>query len=261
MTLDAAKAPVSPNVLILMPVKDAAPHLETYFDRIEKLSWPSGNLSIGLLESDSRDATWDKLQAARGRLERRCRRTTLVKRDFGFRMPEGLPRWAPAYQLTRRSILARARNQLLFRALAGEDWVLWLDVDVVAFPADLIERLLAYELDILHPHCVRVAGGPTFDRNGWRDHGRKFLSDFRGAGRPVRLDSVGGTVLFIRADIHRDGLVFPPFRYGVESPTARPTHEIWGRGEVETEGLGVMAADMGHQSWGLPDLEVIHAPG
>jgi hypothetical protein len=260
MTLDAAKAPVSPNVLLLTPVKDAAGRLEAYFDRIERLTWPADNLSIGLLESDSHDGTWGKLQEARGRLERRFRKTTLVKRDFGFRMPEGVPRWAPAYQLARRSILARSRNQLLFRALTDEDWVLWLDVDIVAYPADLIERLLAYELDILHPHCVLVAGGPTFDRNGWRDHGRKFLSDFRGAGRPVRLDSVGGTALLIRADIHRDGLIFPPYRYGVESPTARPTHEVWGRGEVETEGLGIMAADMGHQSWGLPDLEVIHAP-
>jgi peptide chain release factor subunit 1 len=35
---------------------------------------------------------------------------------------------------------------------------------------------------------------------------------------------------------------------------------VWGKGEVETEGLGIMAQDMGYQCWGLPDLEVIHAP-
>jgi hypothetical protein len=29
----------------------------------------------------------------------------------------------------------------------------------------------------------------------------------------VRLDGVGGTVLLVRADVHRDGLLFPPFRY------------------------------------------------
>ena len=33
-------------------------------------------------------------------------------------------------------------------------------------------------------------------------------------GDLVELDAVGGTVLFIRADVHRDGLVFPPFPYG-----------------------------------------------
>jgi hypothetical protein len=30
--------------------------------------------------------------------------------------------------------------------------------------------------------------------------------------------------------------------------------------QLESEGLGIMVADMGLQSWGLPDLEVIHAP-
>ncbi|CAJ0889073.1 hypothetical protein AMST5_03932 [freshwater sediment metagenome] len=246
-------------VLVLTPVKDAAAHLENYVTRIEALSYPRELLSIGLLESDSRDDTWSLLDAMRPRLEARCARVSMMKKDFGFTMPTGTPRWAPAYQLHRRIILARARNQLLFRALRDEDFVLWLDVDVVDYPVELIDRLLEFGRDILHPHCVTEPSGPTFDRNGWAAHGTKLLSDYRGLGRPVRLDAVGGTVLLVRADIHRDGLIFPPFRYGVENPSIRPSHEIWGRGEVETEGLGVMAQDMGYQCWGLPDFEVIHA--
>ena len=31
-----------------------------------------------------------------------------------------------------------------------------------------------------------------------------------------------------------------------------------GMGEVETEGLGLMAKDMGHECWGMPNLEVVH---
>jgi hypothetical protein len=248
------------SVLVLTPVKDAAAHLENYVARIEALTYPREKLAIGLLESDSRDGTWALLERLRQRLEARCNRVTLIKKDFGFVLPEGTPRWAPAYQLTRRTILARARNQLLFRALRDEDFVLWLDVDVIEYPADLIERLLETGRDILHPHCVMTPSGATFDRNGWAAHGTKFLSDYRGCGRPVRLDAVGGTVLLVRADIHREGLIFPPFRYGVENPAIRPCHDVWGKGEVETEGLGVMAQDMGYQCWGLPDLEVIHAP-
>lgn len=248
------------DVLILTPVKDAAAHLENYAARIEGLQYPRDRLSIGLLESDSRDGTWSLLDGLRARLEARCRRVTLVKKDYGFAMPPGTPRWAPAFQLHRRTILARARNQLLFRALRDEDFVLWLDVDVIVYPADLIERLLEIGRDILQPHCVTTPSGATFDRNAWAEHGTKFLSDYRGCGRPVRLDAVGGTVLFIRADIHREGLIFPPYRYGVENPAIRPHHEVWGKGEVETEGLGMMAQDMGYQCWGLPDLEVIHAP-
>jgi peptide chain release factor subunit 1 len=250
----------SSTILILTPVKDAVRHLEGYVARVESLACPRANLSIGILESDSRDDTWALLQRLRPRLDQRCRKVTTVKRDFGFRLPKGVARWAPAYQLTRRTILARARNQLLFRALDDEDWVLWLDVDVIDYPCDLIDRLLAVGLDIVHPHCVLSPAGPTFDLNGWSDHGRKSLNDFRGSGRPVRLDAVGGTALLVRADVHRDGLIFPPFRYGVENKAIRPAHDVWGKGEVETEGLGILAQDMGHQCWGLPDLEVIHAP-
>jgi hypothetical protein len=249
-----------PRILILTPVKDGAPHLERYLDRLEHLDFSPKALSIGLLESDSRDGTWNLLQEARPRFERRFEAVTLLKKDFGFQIPADVPRWTDAFQRKRREILARARNNLLFRALADEDWVLWLDVDVVDYPRDLIARLLAAERDIVHPNCVLVPGGPTFDRNAWRAHGTETLSDLRRSGGPVRLDAVGGTVLLVRADLHRDGLIFPAFPYGLPHPAARPEHPLWGRGEIETEGFGLLAQDMGHQCWGLPDLEVIHAP-
>ena len=248
------------RVLILTPVKNAASMLSTYAGNLESLTYPREKLSLGLLESDSGDGTWELLDSLRPRLGARCSRVVTVKRDFGFHMPRDTPRWNPAFQLARRNVLARSRNQLLFRALADEEWALWLDVDVVHYPADLVERLLAVGRDIVHPHCVTRYGGETFDLNAWSHHGSKIMSDYRGAGGPVRLDAVGGTVLLVRADLHRDGLTFPPFRYGLRSARIRPTHPVWGAGEIETEGLGIMAQDMGYQCWGLPVLEVIHAP-
>jgi hypothetical protein len=176
----------------------------------------------------------------------------LWKKDFGFRIPPGLSRWAQGIQYDRRTILAKSRNHLLFRALDDEDWVLWLDVDVIEYPADILERILSTGKDIVQPHCVTDYGGPTFDRNAWRDHGRLHMDDLREEGELVELDAVGGTMLLVRADLHREGLIFPPSRYGKESPRARPT------GEVETEGLGIMALDMGYRCWGMPRLEIKH---
>jgi peptide chain release factor subunit 1 len=72
----------------------------------------------------------------------------------------------------------------------------------------------------------------------------------------VRLASVGGTMLLVRADLHRDGLVFPPYLYGHAHADVRPGRE----GEIETEGLGLMATDMGLEAWGLPNLEIRHLP-
>jgi peptide chain release factor subunit 1 len=150
-------------------------------------------------------------------------------------------------------VLAKSRNHLLVRGLVDEDWVLWVDVDMVDAPADVLEQLLAAGKDIVQPNCVLLPGGPTFDRNGWRDHGRLHLDDLREEGDLVPLHTVGGTMLLVRADLHRDGLVFPPVPYGLGHPLARP-----GRGEVETEGLGILAHDMGYTCWGMPSLEVRH---
>ena len=68
------------------------------------------------------------------------------------------------------------------------------------------------------------------------------------------VEAVGGTMLLVRADLHRDGLIFPAFPYGQENARRRPE-----RGELETEGLGLMAQDMGHECWGTPHLEIRHA--
>ena len=42
-------------VLILTPAKNAGPFLQTYFAALAKLSYPRELISLGFLESDSRD--------------------------------------------------------------------------------------------------------------------------------------------------------------------------------------------------------------
>ncbi|MBX3070137.1 MAG: hypothetical protein KF883_06580 [Thermomicrobiales bacterium] len=253
---NAVTPPALPRVLILTPVKDAARWLPGYFSLLNKLTYPARLISLGMLESDSQDGTWKIASAHIERANRHFRRARIWKTDFDYRIPRGKARYADAIQADRRSILARSRNHLLFHALDDEEWVLWLDSDVVDFPPDLIERLLAAGRDIVQPHCVLDYGGPTFDRNGWRDRGALHLDDLRHEGTFAELHSVGGTVLWIRADLHRDGLIFPPFYYGQASQYARSA-----QGEIETEGLGMMALDMGYAMWGMPHLEVRHRRG
>ncbi len=248
-------------MLILTPVKQAAQHLDRYCELLERLDYPRDRLSLGLLESDSTDGTFELLHDRLPALRARFARVTLVQRHFGFQIPSGAPRWTPPLQLARRTILAKSRNHLLFAALRDEDWVLWIDVDVGDYPSDVITRLIAPGKDIVHPHCVTEPAGPTFDLNAWRDKGRQRMGDLRDGPDLVRLDAVGGTMLLVRADVHRAGLIFPPYLYGRESRFARPRSPFTphGVGEVETEGLGIMAKDMGVECWGMPHLEVIHA--
>lgn len=248
------------QVLILTPVKQAAEHLGNYFGRLEALEYPTQQLSLGFLESDSTDGTYEKLAARVPALRERYARVVLEKRDFGFRIPDGTPRWAPPLQLARRVVLAKSRNFLLSRALADEDWVLWLDVDLADYPADVLSRMLATGKDIVNPHCVTKWGGSTFDWNAWRDHGRVRMDSLRGGPELVRLDAVGGAMLLIRADVHRQGLIFPPYLFGRESRLARDPSPFTQRGvgEVETEALGLMAKEMGYECWGMPNLEILH---
>ena len=208
------------------------------------------------MDSDSSDGTYDAIAKRLPELRQRYLRVTLVKRDFGFRLPQGTARWQPWLQIPRRSVLAKSRNHLLFAALRDEQWVLWLDVDLASYPTGVVERLLATGRDLVAPHCVTRSwwsGDDNFTRRTVR------MDGLRDGPELVRLDAVGATMLLVRADVHRDGLVFPAFPYGAASRLASdqpvPPERIW---EPESEGLALMAKDMGYECWGMPRLEVVH---
>ena len=256
-----AQAP--PRVLILIPVKDAESFLPRLVANLSALTYPHAKLSVAFLESDSRDGTAGWLRQRLPALQAEFARALLFQRHFHYRSDQ--PRWEPGQQFRRRSILARSRNYLLARALADEEWVLWIDADVAVWPADVIEQLLAADRDIVVPHCLAMDTRETFDLNtfklkpgaealDWTPYlldgilqppkgfGRLYLSELR-QYPCVEVDGVGGTMLLVRADLHREGLVFPAASY---------------KGYIETEGLAALARDMGHRCWALPNLEIFH---
>lgn len=59
--------------------------------------------------------------------------------------------------------------------------------------------------------------------------------------KEVQLDGVGGTALLVKAEVHRDGAMFPPFAF----------YHL-----IETEGFAKMAARLGWKAWGLPNYFV-----
>lgn len=78
---------------------------------------------------------------------------------------------------------------------------------------------------------------------------RKLLVDMRHENgttdryHAVPLDAVGGTCTLVKAQVHRDGAIFPPFPY---------------QHQVETEGFAKMAKAIGYEIWGLPNYLVYH---
>jgi hypothetical protein len=249
---------------MLIPVRDAGLTLDALFASILALDHPKRDIAIAFLEGDSADDSAARLRAFAAAHRAEYARIDIFHRRFDT--PRYDYRYLPQYQRARRAHLARVRNFLLTKALRDEDWVLWIDADVVDLPPNLISALVGAHARVAQPNTVWEPGGPSFDGNCWavertlseaemrpfllhglyqppRHFGRLYLSDLRHRGR-VSLDSVGGTVLLVDARIHRAGILFPETPY---------------RHLIETEGFAAILRDHGVEIAGLPNLEARHA--
>ncbi|KFY82338.1 hypothetical protein V500_10611 [Pseudogymnoascus sp. VKM F-4518 (FW-2643)] len=184
-------------------------------------------------------------------------------------------------QKIRRAAMSRARNSLLFTTLGpSTSWVLWLDADIIETPPSLIQDLALHDKPIIVPNCFQRFINPDtkkpderpYDYNSWQDseQAQQLASkmgpdDILVEGYPemptyralmayqfkegedinteMALDGVGGTALLVKADVHRDGAMFPPFAF----------YHL-----IETEGFAKMARRLGWFSYGLPNYKIYH---
>ena len=183
-------------------------------------------------------------------------------------------------QKQRRAQMSLARNSLLFTTIGYDTaWVLWLDSDIVETPPSLIQDLARHDKPIIVPNCYqryKTDDGSDdirpYDYNSWQDsdiaqqlaggmsedeillEGYPEMATYRtlmahlynaddDIHNEIPLDGVGGTALLVKAEVHRDGAMFPPF----------PFYHL-----IETEGFAKMAKRLGYQSYGLPNYLVYH---
>lgn len=147
------------RVLILTPLRDAAPYLEKYFDLLYKLTYPHELIDLAFLVGDSKDDTLANLASELDRIQNhadekiRFRSATVVKKDFGADVEMGVEeRHSFKAQGPRRKAIGRARNYLLYSALKPDhSWVYWRDVDIVDCPERILEDFMAHDKDILVP--------------------------------------------------------------------------------------------------------------
>lgn len=175
--------------------------------------------------------------------------------------------------------MSRARNSLLFTTIGPyTSWVLWLDADIVETPPSLVQDLASHNKPVLVPNCfqrfVNEKGEQDrrpYDYNSWQDS--QAAADMAAKMGPdeiivegykmetwrtlmaivvgkeenanpndiIPLDGVGGTALMVKAEVHRDGAMFPPFAF----------YHL-----METEGFAKMARRLGWQCFGLPNYYV-----
>ncbi|MBX3584762.1 MAG: glycosyl transferase [Rhizobiaceae bacterium] len=260
--------PPAGNVAVLVPVRDAAEHIEPFLAALKALDYPKERMKLVFCEGDSRDGSWERLKTAVEPLRAVFRDILLLQYEVGTRI-DRKKRARPSLQRRRRTGLAKVRNHLIAKGIdASDDWALWIDIDVWKFPPDILHTLIGSGRRIVVPNCVLVPGGDTFDLNTFvalrkrRDY-RYYRSVIGGLHQPpihtpnrlalsdvrhleaVDLHGVGGTMLLVDAALHRAGLLFPE----------KPYKDL-----VETEGFGVLARDLGVTPVGLPRVEILHVP-
>jgi mannan polymerase complexes MNN9 subunit len=183
-------------------------------------------------------------------------------------------------QKARRATMAQARNSLLFTTLGPSTaWVLWLDADIIETPPTLVQDLASHDKDVITANCFqrfyndekKAMDERPYDFNNWVEsavalemaskmgpddiilEGYKdmatwrplmaYMADGSDIHKEVMLDGVGGTALLVKAEVHRDGAMFPAF----------PFYHL-----IETEGFAKMAKRLGRQPVGLPNYKVYH---
>ncbi|KAF2117766.1 Anp1-domain-containing protein [Lophiotrema nucula] len=172
------------RVLLLTPLRDAAPYLAKHFDLITELKYPHDLIDLAFLVGDSTDDTMAFLGRELDRIQGTAaafRSVTIVEKDFGVTHGQNVEdRHGFAAQGPRRKAMGRARNYLLSAALKPEhSWVYWRDVDIVDSPDEIIEDFTAHDVDILVPniwfHRYKEKDGEKvdiegrFDYNSWQE--------------------------------------------------------------------------------------------
>ena len=209
---------------------------------------------------------------------------TILRQDFDVPVSQDeAERHKMENQKTRRAAMSKARNSLLFTTIGPSTaWVLWLDSDIVETPRALIQDLASHNKPVIVPNCFQRYTNDEgkkdvrpYDYNSWQDSEQALAmakkmgpeeillegyhdmatyrtlmarvadtADSRDQRKLMQLDGVGGTALMVKAEVHRDGAMFPPF----------PFYHL-----IETEGFAKMARRLQYTCWGLPNYFVSNA--
>lgn len=210
------------------------------------------------------------------------KKITLLRQDSNsLKSQSEKDRHAFKVQKDRRSMMALARNSLVFTTISPTtSWVLWLDADIVETPPTLIQDLAGHNKPVLSANVYQRYFDESskqdsirpYDFNNWveSEEGLKIASTLgddeiivegyaeMATYRPLMahfydaigdvntempLDGVGGGAVLVKADVHRDGAMFPSF----------PFYHL-----IETEGFAKMAKRLGYEVFGLPNYLVYH---
>ncbi|RLV93923.1 Vanadate resistance protein [Spathaspora sp. JA1] len=196
-------------------------------------------------------------------------------------------------QRVRRRLIAKSRNFLWSTALKNEQYIFFMDADMISMTDHIVDHFVDSGKDVVVPRVATNGGNPDYDKNSWRGqrtkpnqqqldlmdsnkwdewdytpfdvkhhifHFETYLQDETAVQEHkaetnyiVPLDSVGGAVLFAKSIVFKQGAIFP---------TSNIIGTSWDRSEgydgIETEGLCYLAKPLGFSCWGMPNIVAVH---
>lgn len=215
-----------------------------------------------------------------GPMQNRFAKVTILRKEPSVLDPVLRQRPVRALK-RQRAALASMRNSLVLATIGPRTaWVLWLDSDVVETPPSLVQDLASHDKPLIVANCYQRQLDNKMrpvDACSWQESaeqaqeramvlgpdeivvqdleegsstppvaGRALLAHMYDPGlskaeEAVPLDGVAATALLVKAQVHRDGAMFPPFAF----------YNL-----VGSEGFAKMAARLGYDAWGLPNYLV-----
>lgn len=251
----------------------------SFLSMLSTIEYPEYCLSVSLLVSDSKEFNSMKTLLSQ---EHPFSSITLIHQPIKP-ITNRSDRKEDAVQKERRRLLAILRNQLLFSVIRIQSFAfLWVDSDIIKVPSHTLKKCVDSGKDIIAAMCTK--GGGEYDMNSWVgprrepnseewkdiDAGRlfvprptketRFMNEWTNNQSSdksiefIELDSVGGTFLFVKAEVHRSGIAFTT-NYAVGTGWNR----LEGFDGIETEGLCYVAKSAGYKCWGMPYENVVHS--
>ncbi|CAK9439974.1 uncharacterized protein LODBEIA_P40740 [Lodderomyces beijingensis] len=199
-----------------------------------------------------------------------------------------------AFQRVRRRLIAQCRNFLVSQALQNQQYILFLDTDIVSFDQapQLLDIFYNSKKDIIVPRVV-IRGhdpNPDYDLNSWRgqrtkptpeqlslldsDQWDKFdyvpmdvpdqmfhFKSLSGNEDPekLKLNHLEPLDSVGGAVLFMKSIIF---RQGAIFPTSYIIGTTWDRSEgydgIETEGICYLAKPLGYSCWGMPNIVAEH---
>jgi hypothetical protein len=274
------------------------PNLPNLLALLGSLSYPSHQLSLAFLLTDPSTGSQPVFEHMVHHTEHQFHSISAYAKTMVMELP-AQKNQVFELQPLKRSQWARARNFLTRSALRDEHkWVLSMDVDLEDAPRDIIQQLMAVDVDVVVPNCmVKRADGLIwgYDKANWQETELSitftdnalddyvYLEGKLGGSECSFLinacDSTFSIVGFWEMQTHRRLLVDMPAdadRHakvpldGIGSCFSLSKAHVHRTGviyppfpychQLDTEGFAQMAKASGFGVYGLPGVQVLHGP-